>query len=98
MALLQAALPRKHHPLWFSRQKGSGAALQGYGGLLIHRVLGTDPASLLLPPVYKFIKYPRGSQSLEAGEDRKVIHIADHAGSPRGSSKAEPASFLLPPP
>lgn len=76
--------PARHHPFWFSKHKGtgnsgSGAALQGFAGLLIHCVPGTAPGFPSLPPVYKFIKYSQGSQSPEArGDSRKVIRIVNH--------------------
>lgn len=94
--------PARHHPLWFSKQKGtgnsgSGAALQGFTGLLIHCVPGTVPGFPSLPLAYKFIKYPQGSQSPEAREDsRKVIHIANHTVSEGPAGLWKDRTSILP--
>lgn len=82
MALSQPVLPCKAPPLVIFQAERLWRSVAGFGGLLIHCVPGTAPAFLSLPPVYKFIKYPQGSQSPAAREgSREVIHIAEHTVS-----------------
>lgn len=94
--------PASHHPAGLSRQKGTGnssfgTAFQGFMGLLIHCVPGTIPGFPALPPAYRFIKYPQGSQSPEAGAGcRKVIHITNPGLRRTGRALGRPNRYPHP--